>query len=565
MDFGAFLTSLLELLAGVGIFIIGMNFMSEGLEKGTGKGLKTLLGKISNNRFAGVGIGTAVTAIIQLSSATSVMVIGLVNAGVMTLFQAASVILGANIGTTVTGLIVALSGESESSYPSFSQVAIVLAFIGVMMMFFKKNDKIKLTGTVLCGLGTIFVGLGYMSDALKSSEAIKTAFTSMFDAVEAYPVLLIVLGAIFTAIIQSSSAATGIIIIMAGAGGNEPIISVQAALFIVLGSNIGTCATALLACIGTGTNAKRTTFIHFFVKIVGNLVFATILIFTKDWFVNNVLEKITTDVQFQIAIFHFMFNLLNTIMLLPFVRYLVKLAELVIKDKKTDKEEEHLKYVDERLLVTPAIAYEQVKKEIEHMAHMAKDNICASLADINEPSKDVPSMIYAREKTINFTNKALTDFLIKLSTEVNMSDEKHIGAFFHVINDLERIGDHAKNFIEISEEMVEKELKFSQDAKDEIANMSAKVMQMFDLTVDIFDSEKADSSAEKLAELSRLEAETDNLKKENIAKHYTRLSTNLCDATHSPYYVSIITRLERVGDHLVNVGYSVVNPTGSQA
>ena len=432
-------------------------------------------------------------------------------------------------------------------------------------MFAKKNDKVKLSGTILCGLGTIFVGLGYMSDALKSSKEIENFFKGIFDTVEAFPILLIILGAIFTAIIQSSSAATGIIIIMAGANGVDPIISVQAALFIVLGSNIGTCATALLACIGTGTNAKRTTFIHFFVKIVGNVVFATALMLSGSWFLENVLEKITSDVQFQIALFHLIFNVLNTILLLPFVQYLVKLAEIVIKDKKTDSEKEHLKYVDERLLVTPAIAYNQVKREIEHMAHLAKANIDASLADINEPNKDTPAVVYAREKTINFTNKALTDFLIKLSTEVNMSDEKHIGAFFHVLNDLERIGDHAKNFIEISEEMVEKELQFSQDAKDEIAEMSGKIMRMFDLTVDIFDTDKADASISKLAELSLLEAETDKLKKKNLAKHYTRLSSNACDAAHSPYYVSIITRLERVGDHLVNVGYSVVNPTGSQA
>ena len=349
---------------------------------------------------------------------------------------------------------------------------------------------------------------------------------------------------------------------MVGSG----VIPVESALFIVLGSNIGTCATALLACIGTGTNAKRATFIHFFVKIVGNVVFATILWITGDWFA-GVLGSITDDAKFQIAFFHVIFNLLNTIMLAPFVKYLVKLSEIVIKDKKKADDTEQLKYVDERLLVTPAIAYQQVKREIEHMAHLAKANVEASLNDINNPSKDVPPVVYKREKTINFTNKALTDFLIKLSSEVNMSDEKHIGAFFHVINDLERIGDHAKNFIEISEEMVEKELKFSQDAREEIYEMSAKVMRMFDLTVDIFDDEKVDDSvlSSKLAELSLLEAETDKLKKKNLASHYTRLSTNLCDASHSPYYVSIITRLERVGDHLVNVGYSVVNPTGSQA
>ncbi len=550
------LKSLLLLLAGVGVFIVGMNMMGEGLEKGAGSGLKRLLGKISNSRLIGVGIGTAVTAIIQSSSATSVMVIGLVNAGVMTLFQAASIILGANIGTTVTGLIVALSGSKGAI--SFSDIAITLAFIGVMMMFVKKNDRVKLIGTILCGLGVIFVGLDIMSGAL-DGDAISSFFTGVFESVTA-PILLIILGAIFTAIIQSSSAATGIVIIMVGSG----VIPVESALFIVLGSNIGTCATALLACIGTGTNAKRTTFIHFFVKIVGNVVFATILWLTGDWFA-GVLSSITDDTQFQIAFFHVIFNVLNTLMLLPFVKYLVKLSEIVIKEKKTDTEEEHLKYVDERLLVTPAIAYQQVKREIEHMAHMAKDNITASLNDIANPNKDVQAQIYKREATINFTNKSLTDFLIKLSSEVNMSDEKHIGAFFHVLNDLERIGDHAKNFIEISEEMVEKELKFSQDANNEIAEMSQKVMRMFDLTVDIFDTEKAEMSISKLAELSALESETDKLKKENLTRHYTRLSSNVCDATHSPYYVSIITRLERVGDHLVNVGYSVVNPTGSQA
>ncbi len=550
------LKSLLLLLAGVGVFIVGMNMMGEGLEKGAGNGLKRLLGKISNSRLIGVGIGTAVTAIIQSSSATSVMVIGLVNAGVMTLFQAASIILGANIGTTVTGLIVALSGSKGAI--SFSDIAITLAFIGVMMMFVKKNDRVKLIGTILCGLGVIFVGLDIMSGAL-DGDAISSFFTGVFESVTA-PVLLIILGAIFTAIIQSSSAATGIVIIMVGSG----VIPVASALFIVLGSNIGTCATALLACIGTGTNAKRTTFIHFFVKIVGNVVFATILWITGDWFA-GVLSGITDDTQFQIAFFHVIFNVLNTLMLLPFVKYLVKLSEIAIKEKKTDTEEEHLKYVDERLLVTPAIAYQQVKREIEHMAHMAKDNITASLNDIANPNKDVQAQIYKREATINFTNKSLTDFLIKLSSEVNMSDEKHIGAFFHVLNDLERIGDHAKNFIEISEEMVEKDLKFSQDANNEIAEMSQKVMRMFDLTVDIFDTEKAEMSTSKLAELSALESETDKLKKENLTRHYTRLSSNICDATHSPYYVSIITRLERVGDHLVNVGYSVVNPTGSQA
>ena len=553
MDITKLIISLLQLLTGVGIFIVGMNMMGDGLEKGAGKGLKKLLSKISNNRLAGVGIGTAVTGIIQSSSATSVMVIGLVNAGVMTLFQATAIIMGANIGTTVTGLIVALSGSKGAI--SFSDIAILLAFIGVMMMFVKK-ERVKLIGSILCGLGTIFVGLDIMGSSL-DGDAISTFFKGIFEVVD-FPLLLIIIGAIFTAVIQSSSAATGIVIVMAGSG----VISVQSALFIVLGSNIGTCVTALLACIGTGTNAKRTAFIHFIFNVIGSVIFTAILWPTGD-LIPSILANLPTY-QMQIAVFHVIFNVTTTLVLIPFTTYLVKLATLAIKDKKSD-EKKHLKYVDERLLVTPAIAYQQVKREIEHMAHLAKANIDASLTDISHPNKSVPPVIYERENTINFTNKALTDFLIKLSSEVSNEDEKHIGAFFHVINDIERIGYHAKNFIEISEEMVEKELSFSIDAKNEIAEMSGKIMRMFDLTVDIFDTEKAEMSTSKLAELSALEAETDKLKKENIAKHYNRLSSNICDATHSPYYVSIITRLERVGDHLVNVGYSVVNPTGSQA
>ena len=556
------LKSLILLLAGVGVFIVGMNMMGDGLEKGAGKGLKKLLSKISNNRIAGVGIGTAVTGIIQSSSATSVMVIGLVNAGVMTLFQATAIIMGANIGTTVTGLIVALSGSKGAI--SFSDIAILLAFIGVMMMFVKK-ERVKLIGSILCGLGVIFVGLGIMGDALDPDKfpQLTSAFASVFTAID-FPLILIVLGAVFTAIIQSSSAATGIVITLVGATTalGEPVLAVSSALFIVLGSNIGTCVTALIACIGTGTNAKRTAFTHFIFNVIGTVFFTAILWPTGNLFPN--LLKILPTPEMQIAVFHVIFNVTTTLVLVPFINYLVKLSTMVIKDKEAEKKEQ-LKYVDERLLVTPAIAYQQVKREIEHMAHLAKANIDASLTDISQPNKSVPPIIYERENTINFTNKALTDFLIKLSSEVSNEDEKHIGAFFHVINDLERIGDHAKNFIEISEEMVEKELKFSKDAKDEIERMSSNIIRMFDLTVDIFDGDNALLSKSKLDELSALEAETDKLKKENIAKHYNRLSSNICDATHSPYYVSIITRLERVGDHLVNVGYSVVNPTGSQA
>ena len=554
------LKAFLLLLAGVGIFIVGMNMMGNGLEKGAGNGLKRLLAKISNNRFAGIGIGAGVTAIVQSSSATSVMVIGLVNAGVMTLFQATSVIFGANIGTTVTGLIVALSGTKGAI--SFSDIAIALAFIGVMMTFFKK-EKVKLIGNIICGLGVIFVGLEIMGDALdaKSHPEIAEFFKGLFTSID-FPLLLILFGAIFTAIIQSSSAATGIVIVMAGQG----VISIEAALFIVLGSNIGTCVTALLACIGTGTNAKRTAFLHFVFNLLGTIIFTAFLWPSGPWFANLLQSMLPVGAELQIAMFHVIFNVTTTLVLTPFIGLLVKLSELVIKDKEAKAETYKLKFVDERLLVTPAIAYEQVRKEILYMATLANDNVVNSLNEIGSPNGRGAD-IYEKEATINFTNKALTDFLIKLSGEANEDEEKHIGAWFHVINDLERIGDHAKNFLEISEELTEKNLTLSENAKSEVALMASKVARMFELAIDVFEADKADvaSVSAKLAELSTIEAETDKLKKEYISNHFARLADGKCDASHSPYYMSIVTRLERVADHLINVGYSIVNPTGSQA
>ena len=575
MDPIKLIISLLELLAGVGIFIVGMNMMGDGLEKGAGHGLKGLFNKISNNRFAGIGIGTAVTAIIQSSSATSVMVIGFVNAGVMTLFQAASIILGANIGTTVTGLIVALQSlgqngaEVAKTSISFSDIAIVLAFVGVMMMFAKKKEKIKLAGTILCGLGVIFVGLDIMSGSLKGNEINEFFSNKVFAPIADLgiaPILFIIVGAIFTAIIQSSSAATGIVIIMAGSG----VIDVQDALFIVLGSNIGTCVTALLACIGTGTNAKRTTFIHFFNKIAGVVVFTPFIWIFREPIVNFLESATGGNIQFQIALFHVIFNVTNAFILAPFISHIVKLAEMAIKEKKTTVDEFKPKFIDERILITPAIAYEQAKKEIGYMANLAKENIVASLAEINEPTKEMPPVIYGKENDINLTNKALTDFLIKLSSEVNAEYEKHVGAFFHVINDLERIGDHAKNFLEISEELIEKGLELSKSAKDEVAYMASKVTRMFTLAIEIFEetdeiNTKSPEVTSRLTELSAIETETDKLKKEYISNHFTRLAAGECIASHSPYYMSIVTRLERVADHLVNVGYSIVNPTGSQS
>ncbi len=540
------LTAILMLLAGVGVFIAGMNMLSQELEKSAGGSLKKLLGKITGNRFAGVGVGAGVTAIIQSSSATSVMVIGFVNAGVLTLVQATSVIMGANIGTTITGIIVSLK-----SLP-IGEFAAALAFVGVMMQFFKK-DIVKQIGGILCGFGLIFVGLDLMSSALAAQE-IKDFFIEIFKHID-FPLLLILVGALFTGVIQSSSAATGIFITMVGTGALE----LDAALFLVLGSNIGTCVTAAIACIGAGTNAKRTALIHLMFNIIGTIVFTAVI-----WPLQNqavwLLQKIPNP-EMQLAWFHVIFNVTTTALLLPFVKQLVWLAEKVIPEKKKGEEEHRLRFVDELLLKTPSIALMQVKKEVNYMAALARENLERSFAAMKGDGEKIFKGIAEKEGIIDFTNKALTKYLIKLSPLVDSQDEKAIGAYFHVLNDLERVGDHAENFGEIGVQMQADTLAFSEGAQAELVEMEKKVLQMFDIAISAITS----GDTAHLNELTALENEVDGLKRELSSKHYARLAEGKCKIELSPYFTSTVSGLERVADHLVNVGYSVLNPTGSQS
>ena len=545
------LTAILILLAGCGVFIAGMNMLGDGLEKSAGGGMKRLLGKISGNRFSGVGIGAAVTAIIQSSSATSVMVIGFVNAGIMTLFQATSIIMGASIGTTITGVIVAFS-----SLKIVKQVVASFAFVGVVLTFFKK-DKIKQIGGILCGFGLIFVGLDVMGSAFDNYPQINEMFSGIFKTVN-FPLLLILCGAIFTALIQSSSAATGIFIIMVGQGA----LGLENALYLVLGANIGTCVTGMLACIGTNVNAKRTALIHVVFKVIGTIFFTTLIWIFQDFIVGFLQGMIPNNPQMQLAWFHVIFNVTTTLLLLPFIKQLIKISEFFIKDKtKGEDEQRRFKFVDERLLKTPPIALMQVKKEMQYMASLAGENLQNAFRAGVEKAENYEKAVMENEEIIDFTNKNLTKFLIKLSSLVDEADEKRIGSYFHVLNDLERIGDHAENFYEIGAEMQRKELAFSAEAQAEVQKMQEKVLRMFEIATEAFD----DADSTRLAELTVLENEVDGLKRELSSKHYARLAEGNCKLELSPYYSSTVIGLERVADHLVNVGYSILNPTGSQS
>ena len=544
--------SMIWLLAGVGIFIVGMNFLSEALEKSAGNGMQKLLGKIVSNRFSGVGVGAGVTAIIQSSSATSVMVIGLVNAGVMTLVQATSVIMGANIGTTITGVLVALKNDY------FNMIMYFLAFAGVMMGFMKK-EKVKLAGLLCSGLGLIFVGLEIMSsDQAFGNALIKQMFTNIFTVID-FPLLLILVGVIFTALIQSSSAATGVVITMVGTG----VMELDLALFIVLGANIGTCVTALLACAGANANSKRVALIHFTFNVIGTVLFTAII-----WaFRQPTIDLLTAifpgndqmSLQMRVSIFHVIFNVTTTCLLLPFVKQLVAFSKAVIHDKETAEKARALRFVDDHMLAMPSVALAQVKQEMDYMLQLAEENTKLSFAALRTGSADA-ERITENEEIIDFTNGALTSFLIKLSAQISASEEATIGAYFHVLNDLERIGDHAVNFYDIAREMQQKELVYSEDAKSELQTMCAAVLSMFAVAKDAFENQNFGC----LPELTRYEDQVDEMKKSLTAQHYVRLSEGSCSVTHSPYYTSTVMGLERVADHLVNVGYSIQNPTGSQ-
>ncbi len=553
LEFMDLINSIVMLLAGCGVFMAGMRMMSDGLERSAGSGIKKLFGRISNNRFACVGVGAAVTAIIHSSAATSVMAIGFVNAGVITLVQAASIIMGANIGTTVTGVIISLSAFNISLYTS------ALAFVGVMMMFFK-NDMVKKIGGILCGLGLMFFGLEAMSGAFDNPQ-IKSAFSTMFTVID-FPLLLILVGALFTALVQSSTAATGLLIVLCGQGA----VSVTNALFIVLGTNIGTCVAALVAAIGAQTNAKRASLIHLLFNLIGTMIF-TVILWVFSGPITTLFQTLFVNPQMQIAWFHVVFNLFTTLLLLPFTKQLVKLTTFIIKDKPAAKEKAEddvtqLKYIDDRLLHTPPIAVAQVKKEIIHISELAKDNVALSMAALLEGKTGDEEHIAKNEAQINHSYHAIARYLIKLaSLSLSESDEKLIGAYHHVISDIERIGDHAENFIEQAAKMKEENVNFSEAAIAELTQMYNKVFNMFGMSINAFDKREYG----KLDAIAAIEDEVDAMKSDLSASHIARLNSGDCDVELGTYFFAVTSALERIADHLINIAFSIKNPTGSQS
>ena len=552
------LNSMLLLFGGVAAFIIGMNMMGGNLETAAGKSMRRLMAKATKNRFLGVGTGAAVTAIVTSSSATTVMIVGFVNVGLMTLTQAASIIMGANIGTTITAFITAVS-TAGAEFEVTALFAFV-AFVGVLMSMLGKTDKIKRIGAILQGLGLIFIGMNVMSatmgDMLNDAEikgAVENAFISIGygkDVLSWEIAVLFLLGALLTGLVQSSAAITAIVISLAASN----LISLPMAMFIILGTNVGTCVTALFSSLGTSVNARRTAVVHLLFNVIGSVIFIIPLAFVSGYLA-DFFNSFIPALSWQIAIFHMAFNLLTTAILLPFVNYLVKLACLIVPDKKGKTQSaEDYGLLDKRLLRTPAIAVGQVRKELTHMGNLAFGNYKRSLDMLLNGDFSQKSEFEKTEKEINDYNSYISSFLVKLSLlELAETDEKKVSSFYHVASDLERIGDYAENIVEYADRMAENKEQFSEHAKSEILEMDLHLTELFKNVEKVF----ADIDTSYIGEVEKEEAATDEMCEKMQKSHLRRLNENRCTPTAGSVYLQLAINMERIGDHMHNIANSV--------
>ncbi len=472
------------MFGGVAAMMLGMKTMGSALEQVAGGGMKKLLGKVTSNRFAGVGVGVAVTSIIQSSTATTVMLVGFVNVGLLTLVQATNVIMGANIGTTVTAHIVSLSGVGAID---IGAIAAMIGCIGILMAMLIKNEKVENIGNILAGLGLIFVGLEFISTYAKKIMFIDGStpypWVEMIFQADHFPLLLIVIGIVLTALVHSSSTITSLMVVLASIG----VLSFENALFLALGSNIGTCITSILSSAGTNVNAKRTAIVHLLFNTFGCLIFIIPLWILKSQ-VGGIFASMSNDVGQQIAIFHTLFNILTTLILLPFTKYVVKLACVIIPEKQVEDSKFKLEFIDNRLLETPPIAASYTKKEIVRMGKIALSNINSAVEMLLDSKADNSEEIKENEEVLNYLNKSITAYLTKLMSK-DMSDEndKKIGSYYHVVSDLERVGDYAENIMEYSLRLRSEEMSFSEGAIEELKNVTSLINSLYEKTINAFD------------------------------------------------------------------------------
>ena len=532
--------NILSMAGGLGLFLFGIRTMGDGLENAAGAKLKRMLEVLTGNRFLAVLVGFDVTAIIQSSTATTVMVVGFVNAGMMSLAQAVGVIMGANIGTTVTSLLIALN---------FSSVAAASVLVGVILMLASKKTVVKNLGAIFTGFGLLFLGIDMMSDSmapLRDSAGFMNFIVTVSES-PLRPLFGIILGIVMTAVLQSSSASVGVLQTLAMQG----LVPLKFSVFVLFGQNIGTCLTALFSTVGAKKNSKRAAVIHLLFNLIGTGIFILIALLTPyvEW-----IEKLSPDPMAQIAISHIVFNIVSTVVMFPFAKALVKLSCLLVPGKDDSESEMHCKFIDDRLLNTPPFAVMQVSKEVARMAKLARDNFETSAhALINRSDKDLDKVM-ENEEIINYLNHHITSYLVKLNAlDITDSDSDYIARVFHAINDIERVGDHAINLAEAAQHNIGEGLKFSDPAREELNQLCGSVVTLLERSMAAFDNQSLSDNEAK--ELSDLEEHIDDLTLECQDSHIFRLNRKECNTEAGMLYLNTITDFERVGDHAINIAF----------
>lgn len=527
--------TVINLFGGLGLFLYGMKMMGDGLENAAGDKLKGIFDRITSNPVKGVLTGAIVTAIIQSSSATTVMVVGFVNAGLMNLYQATAVIMGANIGTTITAQLISFQ---------FDALAPIFLAIGAMIVLFTKRKNTKQIGNIILGFGILFLGLELMKNSM-SPLADSSFFSELIIKLQGKTILGVLLGVVMTAVIQSSSASTGILVALASTGA----LPLNVAVPILFGNNIGTCVTALISSIGTSKTAKKAALIHLLFNVIGTLIFIP-LIGQLTGIVQGITPGMGAEaVKRQIANAHSIFNIINTLILMPCIKLLVYIVNRIIPGED-EKEAMGVQYIDERLLETPVIALGQTTNELVRMANKAKDNLELAMDAFNNNNEESLNKVYYNEKLINILEDDITRFLVKLSnTEIGEEQKNIVAAMFHVVNDIERIGDHAENIADLASEKMAKHIMFSEEASKELLSMFNYTVSALEMSIDCFKH----YNKEKARTVRGVEERIDSLEKELRASHIRRLNTGICNATVGAIFLDVISNFERIGDHAVNV------------
>lgn len=546
--------NLLLMLGGVAVFMFGMKQMSQGMEQGAGSGIKKLFKKIDKNRVVNYGVGIGATALVQSSSATSIMTVGLANAGIVNVKQGAGIVLGAKVGTTLTAFLFSLGFLNKGKF-SVSAVFAAVAFVGVLITYITNKESLKKIALFLTGFGMLFVGLDVMEYALGAS-ALKDKLVVLFDyPAMQNPVMLVLLGMAFTLIIQSSTAATGIFLAFLTTG---VIGTIDQSFFLVMGANIGTCSDGLMAAIGTNASGKRIAVFHALTSTIGAVLFSVILAIFRTP-ITDMFNRVFPSPQWSLATFNLSYNIIYTLILLACLDPLVALVSKIVRDKQPKAKQ--LRYIDDRLLSTPSVAIEQALKEVRNMAAMAKENLDRAFRGIMSEDMSESKLIANEEYEIDFITRSLADFFIKISSRpISARDEKLIGGLHHVINDLERVGDHAVSLAKETNYMKQLDARFLDETKKELWEIHTKISEMYELSLETFKTRRT----EYLKKISELHQGIISTITEARDAHIKRLSANMYSVEVSKSLYQVLLSLHRVADHAVNMAFSIRSDTGSK-